>query len=151
MLYLLACWAFHTNLLFVVPCVVLVLTWLVSTLSASRSAVEFSHVQTRLTKALRKSRLSERMTPLLSMHSAPSGKRNSSLRPWRAALRKLSILYLVWTATANSMIHHTTRRKRPPPAHPATNHTGRIPQDRPLRGLPGFGADQSFPRCGDSA
>ena len=48
-LYLLACQA-------LVPCVVLVLTWLVSALSASGPAVELPRVRTRSAKCLRRSR-----------------------------------------------------------------------------------------------
>ena len=64
MLFLPACLA-------LVPCVVLVLTWLVSTLSASRPAVELPRVRTRSTKDFRRSRLPERMTfaPVLALSS----------------------------------------------------------------------------------
>ena len=62
-----------------VPCVALVLTWLVSTLSESRPATELPRVRIRSAKAFRRSRQLESMTLLLSLRSAPSGKRNFSL------------------------------------------------------------------------
>ena len=100
-----------------VPCVALVLTWLVSILLASRPAIELPRVRTRSAKACRRSRQPESTTLLLSGRSAPSGKRNFSLHPWLEALRKRSILYVVWTAMANLMILHRTRSRRLPQAY----------------------------------
>ena len=72
---------FRPAYLVLVSCAALVLTWLVSILSASRLAIELPRVRTLSAKAFRRSRQPESMTLLLSLRSTPSGKRNCSLRP----------------------------------------------------------------------
>ena len=100
-----------------VPCVALVLTWSVSTLSASRPAIELPRVRTRSTMDLRRFRQPERLILLLSLRSAPTWKRNFLLPPWLATPQKRSILYVVWTAMANLMRYHRTRSRRLPQAY----------------------------------
>ena len=58
-----------------VPCVALDLTWLASTRSASRPAIELPRVRTRSAKDLRRSRQLERMILLLFLRSGPTGKK----------------------------------------------------------------------------
>ena len=79
----------------------LVLTWLASTLSASRPAIELPRARIRSTKDLRRSRLPELVILHLFLHSAPTGKRNFLLPPLFAAPRMRSILFVFWTTMAN--------------------------------------------------
>ena len=130
-----------------IPCVALFLTWLVSTLSASRPDIEL-RVRIRSAKAFRRSKQLERVYLLLSLRSAPSGTRNFLLLPWLVALRKRSMWYVVWTATANLMIFHRTRNRRLPQPWSATNQRGRILLDRSPYGPPRY---QSLSNCGHPA
>ena len=116
----------------------LVLTWLVSILSASRPAIELPRYRTRSTKDLRRSRLPERLILHLVLHSAPIGKRNFLLPPWLVALQMRLILYVVWTTMANLMRSHRTKSRRLPQAYFVTNYIHRILLDQSPYGPPRF-------------
>ena len=122
-----------------VPCVVLVLTWLVSTLSAWRPAIELPRVRKRSTKDLRRSRLPERLILHLFLHSATTVGRICLLPPWLAALRKRSKLYVVWTTMAGFMRSRKIRITRLPPACFVTNYIHIIVWANLLAGLQGSG------------
>ena len=113
-----------------VPCVALVLTWLVST-----NCRLFEHAQPRASRRFRQ--LVGKIL-LQSLLSAPTGKRNFWLLPWLVALRRLSTLYVAWTAVANLMIHHRKRNKRLPQPCFATNYVSRTLHGQSLYVPPKF-------------
>ena len=110
MLFPPACWA-------LVPCVALVLTSLVSILSASRPAIELPRGPVRLIL-------------LRFLRSAPTGKWNSLLPPWLVAPRKRSVLFVLWTAMANLMRYHRARSRSLPQAYSGTKYKSMILLDR---------------------
>ena len=67
-----------------------------------------------------------------------TGTRNFLLPPWLVAPRKLSILYVTWTAVANLMILHRTRNRILPQPCSATSYMGKTLLDQSPCGPPEF-------------
>ena len=133
-----------------VPCAALDLTWLGSTLSAFRPAIELPRVRTRSAKALRRFRQLVGMTLLQFWLSAPTGNRYFWLFPWLVALRRPSILYVAWTAAASLMILHRTTHGCLFLAS-RQNYMSKTLPDQSLHVPPKFLDDQSVSQCGNSA
>ena len=75
-----------------VQCVVLVLTWWASTLSALRLAIELLHVRARSTKDLRRFKRFEGITSPQFSLSPSTGRKNVLLLLWLVAPRMVASL-----------------------------------------------------------
>ena len=116
-----------------VPCVVLVLIWLATTLSTLRPAIELPRVRT-LSQVLEMIQAVRALDFVLFLRSVPNWKRNFLFPPRLAAQRQRATLYVIWTAMESLRRYHRTRNKSWPQAFFVMNYICRILPDRSLHG-----------------